>query len=106
MTGAFIRGQRTPDGPLVTYHRPGEEPLAFPEVGLDWQSTSEARTLVLTLLGNLVSPHLPWHVVDSFAERFLAGAPRGGWLITFEEIERWKAEHPDWVEEARRRRSQ
>jgi hypothetical protein len=105
MTGAFIQGRRTPDGPLVTYHRPGEEPLAFPDPSLDWGTPSASRTLALTLICNLVSPYLPTHVVDSFVERFLSDAPRDRWVITFEEIERWKAEHPDWVEEAERRRS-
>jgi hypothetical protein len=104
MTGAYIHGRRTPDGPLVTYHQPGEEPLGLDDPDLDWDTAAAARTLALTLIGSLVSPHLPWHVVDSFVERFLANAPRDGWVITLEQIERWKGEHPDWVEESLLRR--
>ena len=77
--------------------------LAFPDPGLDWDSPASLRTLALSIIGNLITPHLPMHVVNSFVERFLADAPHNGWLITFDEIERWKAEHSDWVEEARRR---
>lgn len=105
MTGAYIKGRRTPDGPLVTLHQPGEETQSLADPGVDWDNAPAARTLALTLLSSLASPHLPWHVVGSFVERFLANGPKDEWVITLEEVEQWKAEHPDWVEEGERRRS-
>lgn len=91
MTQAYYWALRTPDGPMVSRHDPGDrEPLVFPAVDYDWGTLNERTVrLALALIEDVTNGFGHFVYPDTLAEEVLAGLPLDEWTMSCDALRSW-----------------